>query len=58
LINLWKQPNESGEAHTVMRNGRKQEERRCFTFCVAVSMCSCLCPGTHDTQAGSCKSLV
>jgi len=46
------------EMPTVMRNGRKQEERRFFIFCVAVSLYSCLCPGTHDTQFGRSNSLV
>jgi hypothetical protein len=29
-----------------------------FIFCVAVSVFSCLCPGTHDTQVGRSNSLV
>jgi hypothetical protein len=59
LINLQEQPNENGEGHTVMRNGREQEGTiKFFIFFNAVLLCWHLCPGTSDTQAGNSNSPV
>jgi hypothetical protein len=50
-VNLQEQPNESGEAHTVKRNGRKQEgTRKVFIFFISVLFCH-VCLETYDYQA-------